>query len=144
MAGKSDWDRLKARLELEEFAAGHERRVQHWLDEAVREFEARGGMEHVRGKGKPLEPPTGHPLDHVLKTANVKPPWLELRQEIRDGLRELAARAAGGTADREAIARGLEELNGKIRRYNMIVPHFSLQKPPVRLETIREQADAWD
>lgn len=144
MAGKSDWERLKARLDLEESEVRHERQLNHWLDEAVREFEKRGGMEHVEGKGKPLAPPAGDPLDHVLKTANVKPPWLELRHEIRDGLRELALRAGSGAADGELLMKDLAAINEKIGRYNALVPHYSLQKMKVRPETISEQAKTWE
>ena len=144
MAGKMDWERLKARLELEESEFRLERQVNHWLDEAVREFEQRGGMEHVAGKGKPLDPPTGHPLDHVLKNANVRPPWLELMHEIRDGLRGLALREESGAADRELLLKDLEEINKKIAKYNAIVPHYSLQKMKVRPGSIAEQAKAWE
>ena len=144
MTGNKDWERLKARLELEESKSRMDRQVNHWLDEAVRDFESRGGMEHVAGKGKPLEPPKGHPLDHVLKAANVKPPWLELQHEIRDGLRELALREASGGADRELLLKDLAEINVKIAKYNTMVPHYTLQKMKVRPESIAEQAGAWE
>ena len=144
MAGKAEWERLKARLDLEESEVRHERQLNHWLDEAVRDFEKRGGMDLVQGKGKPLTPLTGDPLGHVLKAANVKPRWLELQHEIRDRLRELALRAESGAADGDLLLADLNEVNANIARYNAMVPHYSLQKMKVRPDMIAEQARAWE
>lgn len=135
------WSRLKARLEFQEAKERLDRQVNDWLDEAVRDFEAKGGMEHVKGKGKPLRLETGDPINGVLKTANVKPAWLALQHEIRDALRALRD-SAGAPPD--VADRSLEAINAKIARYNALVPHYSMQKSKVDSATLAQQLSAWE
>lgn len=136
------WSRLKARLEYQEAKERLDRQVNDWLDEAVREFEANGGMEHVKGKGKPLQLATGDPVNGVLKTANVKPHWLELQHEIRDELRGLKEQVERGAAVR--ADRTLQAINVKISRYNALVPHYTMQKSKVEPQTLAKQLESWE
>jgi hypothetical protein len=137
------WSRLKASLEYREAKERLDRQVNDWLDEAVRDFEAKGGMEHVKGKGKPLQLETGDPINGVLKTANVKPAWLELQHEIRDALRALRDSDGSGTNSDHAD-RTLEAINAKIARYNALVPHYSMQKSKVDPTTLAQQLPSWE
>ena len=137
------WSRLKARLEFQEAKERLDRQVNDWLDEAVRDFEAKGGMEHVKGKGKPLRLETGDPIHGVLKTANVKPAWLELQHDIRDALRGLRDAARSGEAAAHAD-RTLQTINAKIARYNALVPHYSMQKSKIDPATLAQQLPSWE
>ncbi|WP_309118262.1 DnaJ family domain-containing protein [Paenibacillus sp.] len=142
MVDSPSWSRLKARLEFEEAKARMDRQVNDWLDEAVRDFEAKGGLEHVQGKGKPLRIETGDPINGVLKAANVKPPWLELQHEIRDGLRALKREFEQEPS--VAAQRALEAINLKISRYNALVPHYSMQKAKIDPATLVRQSESWE
>jgi len=142
MGDRSAWERLKARLELEESEVATERQIVHWVDEAVKEFEQNGGMEYVKGKGKPLKFDDGDAIHGVLKTANFKPPWLELQHEIRDALQDLLKEIRQHTAVRPEET--LAAINKKIARFNAIAPHYSMQKAPVALESLERQTKAWE
>ncbi len=136
------WSRLKARLEFEEAKERLDRQVNDWLDEAVHDFEAKGGMEHVKGKGKPLQLETGDPINGVLKTANVKPAWLELQHDIRDSIRVLRVTIDSGAAANAEHT--LQEINAKIARYNALVPHYSMQKSKLDPGTLDRQWQSWE
>ncbi len=59
------------------------------LDDIFSDFVSKGGMENLKGAGKPLDVPDGDVLNSVLKTANYLPPWLELQKQIRAGMSDL-------------------------------------------------------
>jgi hypothetical protein len=140
--GREAWKRLKANLQREEDEVRMERQVTDWLDEAVQEFERNGGMKDVKGKGKPLQIETGDAIYGVLKTANVRPPWLELQHDIRDGLQRLSKGVQQGTAVRPEQT--LQEINKKISKYNSIVPHYTMQKALVDFRSLEEQRKSWE
>ena len=139
---RESWKRLKEQLQAEEEELRMYRQYTDLIDEAVREFERGGGLEHVKGKGKPLQLATGNPLYGVLKTAGVKPPWLQLQHDIRDALRELLKEVRLGTAVR--AEERLQDINRTISRYNRIVPHYTMQRAPVRLAELDEQLKTWE
>ncbi|HZG56092.1 DnaJ family domain-containing protein [Paenibacillus sp.] len=142
MGDRASWERLKAKLQLEESMAGFHREVNDRVDEAVREFEKNGGMERVKGKGKPLQLETGDPIYGVLRTANVRPHWLELQHDIRDALKRLHEETMRGESARAEEA--LAAINAKIVRYNAIVPHYTMQKSKVEWATLSKQREAWE
>jgi len=120
-----------------------ERKMQHWLDEAVRDCEKSGGLDDLAGKGKPIEVPTGDALNSILKNANVLPPWLELQHEIRDDIRELLRRY--GTDSRPAsFQTDLDAINKKIQKYNRSVPTPILQKGRLYPESVNKQLNSWE
>jgi len=139
---RESWKRLKEQLQAEEEELRLYREYNDRVDDAVREFEKNGGLAHVKGKGKPLQLATGDPLYGVLKTAGVKPPWLELQHVIRDELRELLKELRLGTAVR--TEEKLRDINGRISKYNRIVPHYTMQRSPVSLDELEDQLKSWE
>ncbi|WP_246066821.1 DnaJ family domain-containing protein [Paenibacillus koleovorans] len=120
-----------------------ERRLIHWMDEAYAEFERGGGMEGLKGKGKPILVPDSDPMNSILKNANILPPWLELQHQIRDRTRKLVE-----LLDRTARVGSEEEeelgaINAMINRYNRMVPTPVLQKGRLHLDSIKEQLQLW-
>lgn len=122
---------------------GFERRVQSWIDEAIRDCEQNGGFDKLEGKGKPIEIPTGDPLNSVLKNAGYLPPWLELQHEIRDDIRALLRRHDPEN-ETSAIQNELAAINKKIARYNTLVPTPVLQKGRLHADSIKRQAGTWE
>jgi len=109
---------------------------------------------------------------HIVRTARVRPVWAELRAEIgerrariltrlrahlvwverREALlerlpAERIARESAATRDadkrvRAELAEQVEELNGLVRRYNLMVTVASLELPLLRAERLLEVARA--
>ena len=107
---------------------------------------------------------------HISRVAGARPEWLELRQEIGARRARLIARirahdawlrARAVLADRLPAERIVEEtartrdrdrrvrdeidaavveINGLLRRHNLLVTALSLQRPPVRLEELNAAA----
>lgn len=115
-----------------------------WMEEIYRDFEERGGMDDLPGKGKPLKLEDGDVLSSILKNANYLPPWVELRMEIRGRLLRICNRIEAGEKDDAELNRELEEINLNIRKYNQMVPSPLLQRSKVYLETVKTQLDKWD
>lgn len=112
-----------------------------WADEAVREFADRGGFDDLPGKGKPLDIPSGDPLQSILKNANFVPPWLELQHKIRDRIGQLieVADVTSGTEFDQELA----EINEMIYKYNQKVPLPMMQKMKITRETMLHQYSKW-
>lgn len=121
----------------------HERKMNHWLDEAFRDCEKNGGFENLDGTGKRIEIPTGDPLAGILKNANYLPPWLELQHEIRDQLYALL-RKYDHNRDPLLFETELASINKKIVRYNGLVPTPVLQKGRIYPELASQQLKNWE
>ncbi|MEF3305933.1 J-domain-containing protein [Paenibacillus sp. GYB003] len=121
-----------------------ERRMQHWIDEAIRDCQKNGGLDHLSGKGKPIDVPTGDIMNSILKNANYLPPWLELQHEIRDDIRALLRHCDEASDDPGSIQTKLDAINKKIARYNTIVPTPVLQKGRLHADSVRRQANSWE
>lgn len=116
------------------------------LDDIFNDYVSKGGMENLKGTGKPLDVPDGDVLNSVLKTANYLPPWLELQKQIRTGMKDLIEQmnhdsAAVTTSKWEEQ---IEELNSQIKKYNISVPNPLLQKGFVSVENIRVKYEQWE
>lgn len=140
------------------------------MEEQLGELVELGELSGLPGEGAPLrddDPGTdaGWAARHVLRTANVVPPWADLRREIderaarirrrahahqewlRDRTRLLAelpadriveATRVTATRDarvREELAAAVSEVNALIRRYDLLVIP-ALQLPLVTLERL--------
>lgn len=77
---------------------GKERDWESWIDQQIREAQARGDFDNLPGKGKPLNlQPNPYAPDRelafkILKDAGFAPEWIELDKSIRGHLEQ--ARAA--------------------------------------------------
>src|SRR5690606_29694679 len=116
------------------------RNMNSWLDDAFREFEQNGGLEHLENKGKPIQIQNGDPLNSILKNANYLPPWLELQHQIQKQILQLIERMDHGLVD---ISEELTIINKQIAKYNQSVPTPILQKGRISEEHIREQIQLW-
>ena len=116
-----------------------------WIDQQIREAEARGEFDNLPGKGKPLAS-LDQPTDELwwvrgwLQRENVQvaaPPALALRKEVHDLQDRL---------DREpteaCVRRVVEELNGRIRSLNRMPP---LDGPPTTVSPldVDEVVERW-
>lgn len=107
-----------------------------WMGEVVREWEERGDLRDLPGKGKPLQLPDDGLADpgellvnRILKEANILPEWIELQKQIRQELNWLR-----GHHEAPDLAQRIAALNKVIDRYNLLVPSVNLQLPRVRPE----------
>ncbi|QHW29695.1 DUF1992 domain-containing protein [Paenibacillus rhizovicinus] len=112
--------------------------AQDWMSEMYREQERRGAFEHLAGKGKQLNVPSGDVTNSILKEANFLPAWLILQHEIRDQLQGLLE-----TGSSVSLESALEDLNKKIAKYNQMVPNPMLQKWKLNGENMRQQFERW-
>ncbi|RPI50869.1 MAG: DUF1992 domain-containing protein [Chloroflexi bacterium] len=77
-----------------------ERDWESWIDQQIREAEARGDFDNLPGKGKPLNlQPNPYVSDRemaykVLKDAGYAPEWIELDKSIRGHLEQARATLA--------------------------------------------------
>ncbi|HVF32999.1 MAG TPA: DUF1992 domain-containing protein [Acidimicrobiales bacterium] len=116
-----------------------------WIDQQIREAEARGEFENLPGKGRPLAG-LDQPTDELwwvrnwLQRENVQvpaPPALSLRKEVHDLQDRL---------DREpteaCVRRVVEELNGRIRALNRMPP---IDGPPTTVSPldVDEVVERW-
>lgn len=120
-----------------------ERRMQSWIDEAIRECQQNGGLDRLEGKGKPIEVPTGDIMNSILKNSGFLPAWLELQHEIRDDIRALIRQLDAG-GDTSSLPAKLADLNKKIAKYNNSVPTPVLQKGRLHADSLRQQANVWE
>ncbi len=71
-----------------------ERDWESWIDQQIREAEARGDFDNLPGKGKPLSiEPNPYATDRelaykILKDAGYAPEWIELDKSIRGRLEQ--------------------------------------------------------
>lgn len=119
----------------------NERMMSNWLDDVFAQYEKSGGMDDLRGKGKPLDVSSGDPLNGVLHQANYVPSWLSLQHEIRDDLQRIVKlRKENPNAD---VAAHLSEVNKKIVTYNTKVPSMLFQKSKVDMSDLENQLPKW-
>lgn len=114
------------------------------IGDILREYEKTGGMDNLKGQGKPLseEYLSGDVFQHfqkIAKDAGFKPHWLKLQHAIRDELQSIAEKYANG--NKEGLQFRVTKVNEKIIEYNKSCPP-PMQKGVVRLETI-ETASKW-
>ncbi|WP_195574384.1 DUF1992 domain-containing protein [Paenibacillus sp. 1001270B_150601_E10] len=136
-AGDSSDARTEASKQTYYSARHHEKA----MDSIVDEFAKKGGFDDLPGKGKPLKLQEGDVLGHVMKEANVLPPWLELRKEIVNEMSLLLARQreVGASIHEQE----LDALNEKIRKFNRHVPSSLLQKGLVSASNLEQQYEKW-
>ncbi|WP_193726759.1 DnaJ family domain-containing protein [Paenibacillus guangzhouensis] len=106
-------------------------------EQAIRDFERKGGFQDLPGMHKPIEVTQGDPLHAVLKNAHVLPAWLELQHEIRDEIGRLLARQAVQEPEQ------IDALNQKIDKYNRLVPSSLFQKRRVSAAMLQEHYEQW-
>jgi hypothetical protein len=114
--------------------------VEDWVGQMYQEQLKKGTFDHLAGKGKPIEVPSGDITNSILKNANVLPDWLAMQHDIRDQLHHLLS---DSFLSEERVERELEEINDKIKKYNNLVPNVVLQKTTVNKEDIRRQYQQW-
>lgn len=114
-----------------------------WMDQMVQENMENEDIRHLLGK--PLDLNESLDFDYqmtkTLKNAGYLPPWVELQHEIRDQIACLLPKLdhlTGGEIDKE-----IEEINQKIRKYNLSCPSPHLQKSPIYKESIAQQYNRW-
>ncbi len=109
-----------------------------WLDEIIAEHRREGAFDNLPGAGRPLNLDGEFDMaSHLLKNSHVLPPWLDLQQEIRRDLHQLAAQDA-------VLPHEVEAVNAKISRFNRSCPSPSLQRGLVSPENLREQLRRWE
>lgn len=134
------------------------------IEEQIRKAIQEGKFDDLAGKGKPLaldENPFTDPewrlAYHMLQESGFRPAWMEARAEIEASLevsrRELATaweRFCAGEPDaasvqaewrqaQESFRLQAQELNARIRLYNLEAPSIHLQRGLVSLEAERER-----
>lgn len=116
------------------------------LDDIFSDFVSKGGMENLKGAGKPLDVPDGDVLNSVLKTANYLPPWLELQKQIRASMSDLIQQMDQQSTPTHPSHwdEAIDELNNHIKKYNMSVPNPLLQKGFVSADNIRMKYEQWE
>lgn len=118
------------------------RRIQGWVDDAYEDWKARGGLDDLPGKGKPLVVPSGDVLETVMKNAGVKPPWLMLKQEVKT-MMERAVFLLERTPNSTELDELLRDINAHIAEMNAVAPSLSLHRRKVGKSTLREQYERW-
>lgn len=106
-------------------------RTGHWMEEIIREAQARGDFADLPGKGKPLALPDSDPfagpeadLYRILKENGVKPEWVELRRQIVDSLAWLRQHGPHPLRPSRIV-----ETNLLIAKHNRLIPTPSLALP---------------
>ena len=129
-----------------------------WIDRQIRQAQERGDFDNLPGKGKPLAPPDqnlAYAGDdalglQLLKSNEALPAWIELNKEIaadqQTCRRILDYYVAERDPERRArfardYRRRAAELNGKIDRYNLIVPARHLEKITRSIDGDLREAD---
>ncbi|MDI2587374.1 MULTISPECIES: DnaJ family domain-containing protein [unclassified Psychrobacillus] len=115
------------------------------IGDILRNYEKTGGMDNLKGQGKPLpdEYFSGDIFQHfqkIAKDAGFKPHWLKLQHAIRDELKDIAKKYADGQKD--GLQFRVTKVNEKIIEYNKSCPP-PMQKGVVRLETIDVSSQMW-
>jgi hypothetical protein len=120
-----------SRQDKEGTMAGARGRLDHWMDELIREAQQRGDFDDLPGKGKPLhlddrDPLVGMEADvyKVLKNAGFTPEWVELRKQIIAEMNWM--REHGNHPERPSR---IVETNILIDKHNRAVPNDNLTLP---------------
>ena len=163
---------------MDELGTANLRRIEHAVERRLRELRDGGELNDLEGEGGPLPPdPDADAGDawaarHIVRSAQVRPVWAELRQEIADRRTRIlrrqrshlawverrqellgrlpAERIAGESAAtkkadkrvRAEIAQEVDELNVVVRRHNLIVNAASLELRLFSVERLLEVARA--
>jgi hypothetical protein len=105
----------------------------HWMEEIVARAVKEGELDHLPGRGKPLnlhdsDPYAGPDADgyRILKNAGFTPEWVELRKRIAGEINWLRA----NPANPQRISR-IVEVNILIDQHNRLIPNPSLALPKV-------------
>ncbi|MBD7944784.1 DnaJ family domain-containing protein [Psychrobacillus sp. FSL K6-2684] len=119
--------------------------VNDLMGDILRNYEKTGGMENLKGAGKPLSEEyfKGDIFQHfqkVAKDAGYKPHWLKLQHEIRDELQHIATKYAQGL--NEDLHFRVTKVNEKILAYNKSCPP-PMQKSTVKLESVENALNRW-
>lgn len=113
------------------------------IDNIYSDFAERGGMDNLKGQGKPLKISEGSVLDSIMKNANYLPKWIELQKEIRDHI--LATiELRENDSDIKTINNKIDNINLKIQKYNLMVPTSILQKGFISAENIKDKYSYWE
>ncbi|MBD8501030.1 DUF1992 domain-containing protein [Paenibacillus arenosi] len=113
-----------------------------FMDDIVGNYEKSGKMSDLHGKGKPIQPSSGDPLQGVLKEANYLPGWLEQQQLIRKGILEAITllEVTGDSPSNMQIC--LNKLNADIAQYNKSCPPI-MQRGFITVENIHTKLEQW-
>lgn len=115
------------------------------LDDIYNEFVSTGGMENLKGVGKPLHVSDGDVLHSVLKNANYLPAWLESQKNIRNKIYNAIKLEEENKANEwNQLHDILQEINDDIKKYNMLVPNPLLQKGFISLENMKAKYQQWE
>jgi hypothetical protein len=124
------------------------------VEEAIVDAQRRGEFDDLRGKGKPIPAELLFSRDDAwlagktLANAGFLPPWLQLQHEIDDDMqacRFLVERTerfpplANRDLPMRELRRRLDEVRAKTRRYNLMVPTMSLQRPVPATEALLQR-----
>src|SRR5207244_8254628 len=97
--GGAGWDgyrasRLSVRpvtsMPVDDLGTGNLRRIEHTVEERLRELSAGGELNGLPGEGAPLPPDpdadagAAWAARHIARTAQLRPVWADLRQELAD------------------------------------------------------------
>ena len=155
---------------MDETRSAKLRRIESGVERRLRELAEQGQLRGLSGEGAPL-PADGDPDDetwaarHVMRQANVVPPWIDLRKDIEDRRARITRRrrahrewlhdrtlllaelpadrivdASRATTARDQRVRAeleqnVSELNALIRRFDLLVTP-ALQLPLVTLDRL--------
>ena len=115
------------------------------VGDILRDYEKTGGMDNLKGQGKPLSEDyfSGDIFQHfqkIAKDAGFKPHWLKLQHEIRDELKDIAEKKKNG--QKNDLNFRVTKVNEKIIAYNKSCPP-PMQNGQVRLDTIEAAIERW-
>ena len=119
--------------------------VNDLMGDILRNYEKTGGMNDLKGMGKPISDEyfSGDIFQHfqkIAKDAGYKPHWLKLQHEIRDELQDIASKYTSGL--KEGLHFRVTKLNEKIMVYNKSCPP-PMQKSTVQLESVENAVTRW-
>lgn len=122
------------------------RLLERLAEEHIRRAMEEGAFDHLPGRGQPLrlvdnpfEPPAWRAAFHVLRSQGFVLPWMEERRQIEQAIasarRELRRAwltreqdPQGWVQARRCYAGQVEEINRRIREYNLKVPLARFQR----------------
>ena len=139
-----------AQTEMDPPEQARDRRQQR-TDAAIVAAQARGEFDNLRGKGKPIPAEQLVSSDEawlagkVLANSGFLPPWLQLQHEIEEDLAECRRRVeraerfpplANRQLPLEDLRSRLDDIRAKTRRFNLMAPSMSLQRPVPKTEDL--------